>query len=44
MPYTYPTDISSDGVTNYNPNFYQVTASGGKFYLNGIERPNIKLV
>mgnify|MGYP001422378931 FL=1 len=42
-PYTYPTDISSDGVTSYNPNFYQVTASGGKFYLNGIERPTINL-
>lgn len=42
-PYTYPTDISSDGVTSYNPNFYQVTASGGKFYLNGIERPTLNL-
>ena len=42
-PYTYPTDISSDGVTSYNPNFYQVTASDGKFYLNGIERPTLNL-
>ena len=32
-----------DGVC-YNPKLLSVTASGGKFYLNGIERPNIKLV
>lgn len=42
-PYTYETDISSDGLTDYNKNFYKITASGGKFYLNGIERPTLNL-
>ena len=41
--YTSLTDISPDGVC-YTQTLLQVTASGGKFYLNGIERPNIKLV
>ena len=42
-PYTYPTDISSDGLTDYNPNFYSVTSVAGKFRLNGITTPTINL-
>jgi len=42
-PYTYPTDISTDGLTDYNPNFYQVTAVAGKFRLNGITTPTLNL-
>ena len=30
-PHTYETDISPDGLTDYNKNFYKITASGGKF-------------
>jgi len=42
-PYTYPTDISSDGLTDYNPNFYAVTVANNKFNINGIVTPTLNL-
>jgi len=42
-PFTYKTDISTDGLTDYNPNFFQVSVSAGKFTLHGITTPTINL-
>ena len=42
-PFTYSNDISSDGLTDYNRNLYQVTTLNGKFLLNGITTPTLNL-
>jgi len=42
-PYVYPTDISSDGLTDYNPNFYAITVANNKFNINGIVTPTLNL-
>ena len=47
----YPTDVSSDGLTDYNKNFYQVTVAsatnkygtGNKYHFNGITSPTLNL-
>lgn len=47
----YPTDVSSDGLTEYNRNFYEVTVAsatnqygaGNKFHMNGITSPTLNL-
>ena len=47
----YPTDVSSDGLTDYNKNFYQITVAAGtnrygtgnKYYVNGINSPTLNL-
>ena len=47
----YSTDVSSDGLTDYNKNFYQVTVANGtnsygtgnKFLFNGITSPTLNL-
>ena len=50
-PHTYSSDVSSDGLTEYNKNFYQVTVASGtnqygtgnKFHFNGITSPTLNL-
>ena len=47
----YPTDISSDGITAYNKNFYNITVAaatnsygaGNKYIINGITSPTLNL-
>ena len=43
----YQTDISSDGTTAYNKNFYNITiandGSSNKYYFNGIKTPTLNL-
>jgi hypothetical protein len=44
--HTYSNDISSDGLTNYNKNYYQVTVAnsgGNKYFFNGILTPTLNL-
>ena len=47
----YSSDVSSDGLTDYNKNFYEVTVASGtnqygtgnKFHINGITSPTLNL-
>ena len=50
-PYTYPTGVSSDGDSNYNPKHFKVTVAtgttgygtGNRYYLNDIVTPTLNL-
>ena len=50
-PYTYPTGVSSDGLSEYNSKHYKVTVASGttqygtgnKYYLNDILTPTLNL-
>ena len=45
--HTYATDVSSDGTTAYNKNFYQITIANdgtqNRYYFGGIKTPTLNL-